>query len=57
MVTGITNWMLTNVGLGTVIMSAMVLDSDTLLNIVARAYTELSLTALISLGFVIMGNQ
>ena len=49
--------MLTNVGRGTVIMSAMALDGDNPLNIVARAYTELSLTALMSLGFVIMGNQ
>ena len=46
-----------NVGLDTVIMSTMALDGDNLLNIVVMAYTKLSLTALISLGFVIMGNQ
>ena len=49
--------MLTIVGLGTVIMSAMALDGDNLLNIVARAYTELSLTALIKLGSVNMGDH
>ena len=45
------------VGMGTVIMSAMALDSDNLLNLVTRAYNGLSLTLLISLGFVIMGKQ
>ena len=49
--------MLTNVGRGTVIMSAMALDGDNLLNIFARAFTMLSLTPLMSLGYVNMGDH